>query len=112
MIRAARLDEGGIFQGVDELEDESKLTALHLRQIDACDLEPGKYKWLSDDTNPMGGAFWPMSFLALREKLVADVEEEQKRSEFLAEARKSGITRRQAIMNWRRFKRDQASKEE
>lgn len=62
-IKAALLDEQGIFLRVDELEDKSQLTALHLPQITACDLPPGRYRWVeqeSSEANPYGGAFWPL----------------------------------------------------
>lgn len=64
-IRAALLDERGIFVGVDEL-DEADLTGRHLAGITECDLPIGKYKWIPDDKNPMGGAFWPVAYLQLK----------------------------------------------
>jgi hypothetical protein len=44
MVRAARLDEAGVFQCVDDLP-EAELTPLHLPQIPECDLPPGAYRW-------------------------------------------------------------------
>lgn len=66
-VRAALLDEKGVYQRMDELADAKALTALHLAQITACDLPAGEYLWIADDKNSMGGAFWPASWLASRE---------------------------------------------
>lgn len=44
LVRAARLDETGVFLGIDELP-EAELTPLHLREIAECDLPPERYRW-------------------------------------------------------------------
>lgn len=44
-IRAARLDAQKVFMAIEELADESQLTADHLREITECDLPAGKYRW-------------------------------------------------------------------
>jgi hypothetical protein len=70
-IRAALLDERGVYQGMDVLEDASALTERHLPQIVSCDLAPGRYVWIPDEkrgangllVNPYGGAFWEIAWL-------------------------------------------------
>lgn len=62
-INAALLDEHGVYLGMEQLEDESKLTARHLPSITSCDLPPGKYLWVPDERNAFGGAFWPLDWL-------------------------------------------------
>ncbi len=62
-IKAALLDEQGIFLRVDELDDESQLTDRHLPTITECDLPPGRYRWIADRTdknNVYGGFFSPL----------------------------------------------------
>ena len=59
-IKAALLDEQGIFLCIDELVDAGDLTDRHLPQITECDLPPNRYFWQADDANPYGGAFWPL----------------------------------------------------
>lgn len=62
-IKAALLDEQGIFLRIDEVADEAALTERHLPQITTCDLPPGRYRWIAqpdDKTNPYGGSFWPL----------------------------------------------------
>ena len=44
-IRAARLDERGVYQGIDELDSTDELTDRHVPEITQCDLAPGKYRW-------------------------------------------------------------------
>jgi len=69
-IKAALLDApaaggNGVFLRVEELAGEAALTDRHVLAITACDLPPGKYRWVPD-TNPknaFGGAFWPISYL-------------------------------------------------
>ncbi len=64
MIKAALLDERGVYQRMDELEDESKLTAQHLPRITECDLPAGEYVWQPakvGERNPFGGSFFPLS---------------------------------------------------
>lgn len=65
-IRAALLDEQGVYLRVDELVDATELTARHLPQIRVCDLAPGKYRWIPTDNqaNEYGGAFWPLAWLS------------------------------------------------
>lgn len=89
-VRAARLDADGIYVGMDEFDDESGLTPLHLPQITECDRPPGKYKWLADAGNPFGGAFWPVEYL---EKV------ERARSEAEAEASVKGEMTKRSRMN-------------
>jgi hypothetical protein len=62
-IKAALLDEQGIFLGIDELTDAGQLTDQHLPGITECDLPPGRYRWVPTEVNtinPYGGAFWPL----------------------------------------------------
>lgn len=70
-IKAVLLDENMIYQRVDELEDESLLTPLHLPQITSCDLPPGTYRWL-----PEAGHFesvaWRASVDETRRKAMED----------------------------------------
>ncbi len=63
-IKAALLDIHGVYLRIDELDDVSALTQHHLPHITECDLLPGKYRWLPDTSNPMGGAFWALTTLA------------------------------------------------
>lgn len=72
-IKAARLDAAGVYQGIDELPDDSALTPSHLEQITRCDLQPGQYKWIADANNPYGGAFWPLKWLDLQDRLQQDI---------------------------------------
>lgn len=65
-IKAALLDEQGIFLRIDELKSKSALTDRHLPAITECDLPAGRYVWLADDANPYGGAFWPVPKLRSR----------------------------------------------
>jgi hypothetical protein len=109
MIRCAKLNEQGDYLGMVEIE-EAQLTPQHLRQIDVCDLEPGKYRWVADEANPMGGAFFPIAYLELREKLASEVAEEEKRRAFLDEAKRQGVPKRKALASWRRL-RAEAMKE-
>lgn len=70
-IKAALLDERGIYLRMDELEDLSQLTERHLPSITSCDLEAGLYVWIPDDRlrpdgtliNIYGGAFWEIAWL-------------------------------------------------
>jgi len=69
-IRAVLLDAPaaggmGVYLRVDELADETALTERHVPAISACDLPPGKYRWVPDANprNPFGGAFWPLNYL-------------------------------------------------
>lgn len=63
MIKAALLDERGVYLRVDELASEADLTPQHLPQITYCDLPAGEYVWLPDDAGDYGGAFWPVGWL-------------------------------------------------
>ncbi len=70
-IKAALLDERGVFLRLDEIESEAELTPRHLPQIVSCDLAPGAYVWIPDEKrganglllNPYGGAFWDLAWL-------------------------------------------------
>lgn len=62
-VLAALLDENGVYLSMEALEDASQLTERHLPQITFCDLPPGKYRWIADEKNPEGGAFWPVKWL-------------------------------------------------
>jgi hypothetical protein len=55
-IRAARVDAQGVFVAVDELPDETALTARHLPQVAECDLPPGKYQWDGERFVPLPAA--------------------------------------------------------
>jgi hypothetical protein len=59
-IRAALLDERGVYLRMDEVEE---LTDRHVPTITACDLPPGRYLWIPDETNTYGGAFWELDWL-------------------------------------------------
>jgi hypothetical protein len=67
-ITAALLDEQGIFLKVDTLKSKAALTERHLPSIKNCDLPPEKYKWVADQANPYGGAFWPLPKLNRAER--------------------------------------------
>lgn len=101
MIRAARVDAGGIFQGVDELPDESALTGAHLAKVKECDLPAGKYKWMADPSAPLGGAFWPIEFLAKVEAARRQVQQEGERKAAIATAMRAGTPRRRAMLGTR-----------
>lgn len=58
-MRAALLDENGVFLRMDEVDTP---TARHLPQITSCDLPPGRYKWIPGD-NPEGGQFVEVAWL-------------------------------------------------
>jgi len=72
-IRAALLDASGVFLRVDALSSPADLTARHLAQITECDLPAGAYRWIADDANPYGGAFWPLTWL---KRIADDLAEE------------------------------------
>lgn len=59
-IRAALLDEHGVFLRMDELADASQLTERHLPTITECDLPPGEYIWIAHGKNRAGGTFLPL----------------------------------------------------
>jgi len=54
-IRAALLDDRGVFVRVDELESAEQLTQRHLPDVPECDLPPNEYIWID-------GAFWPLEW--------------------------------------------------
>ena len=81
-IKAARLDEQGVYQGIDELADASALTPLHLPQIEACDLAPGLYRWVPDVAAEKGGAFWPIAYLEFLARAQAEADAERGRPKF------------------------------
>lgn len=62
-VKAALLDERGVYLRMDELADETQLTAQHVPSITSCDLPPGQYKWIAEEMNEYGGAFWPIKWL-------------------------------------------------
>lgn len=70
-IKAALLDERGVYLRMDELEDLAQLTDRHLPSITSCDLPAGRYVWIADDRrradgtsiNPYGGQFWEVAWL-------------------------------------------------
>lgn len=64
-IKAALLDEAGIYERIDELASAADLTPLHLPQITRCDLPPGRYRWIPTDNpaNEYGGAFWDVEVI-------------------------------------------------
>jgi hypothetical protein len=63
-IRAALLDNDGVYLRMDELESEAQLTPLHLATITECDLPAGQYRWSPDPANPFGGAFQSIEWAA------------------------------------------------
>jgi hypothetical protein len=70
-VRAALLDENGVYLRMDEVASRAELTERHLAKITSCDLAPGAYRWIPDKDNPFGGAFWPLEWLA---RVEADVQ--------------------------------------
>jgi len=76
-VRAALLDAEGVYLRMDELADEAALTPQHLPQITSCDLAPGEYRWIADERNAYGGAFWPLKWLARCERDRQAVQEAQ-----------------------------------
>lgn len=79
-VRAALLDENGVYLRMDELADRALLTPLHLERITSCDLAPGKYRWIADRDNLFGGAFWPLKWLARVERDAQAVQEAQEKA--------------------------------
>jgi hypothetical protein len=88
MVRAALLDENGVYLRMDTLADPGLLTSRHLPQITACDLPPGKYRWIAHGAqvspeiaralgsmcdNECGGAFVPINWLERVEQDARDV---------------------------------------
>lgn len=71
IIRAALLDERGVYVRMDEVADVASLTPRHLPQIVECDHPSGEYLWIPDErrdsagrlANAYGGAFWPLAWL-------------------------------------------------
>ena len=88
-MRAALLDEKGIFIGMDETESPGP---RHLPQITNCDLPAGKYVWVPDDRNPVGGAFWPVDWLAHIAATRQSVIDAGLRGKALAERRRKAKT--------------------
>jgi len=62
-IVCAHLDADNTFIGMVTLANEGQLTDRHLRQITECDLPIGLYRWIADEGNAYGGAFWPIKML-------------------------------------------------
>jgi len=71
VIKAALLDENGIYQGMDALASEEALTERHVRTITECDLPPGRYRWVAHGQNMYGGEFVPLSRAELKRKGLA-----------------------------------------
>lgn len=96
MIKAALLDERGVYLRIVELASEADLTDRHVPTITSCDLPAGRYRWITDNRkrpsgepmNPHGGAFWPLAWL----KLVGlDAAPDDGGLLPLLEARKNGV---------------------
>lgn len=70
-IKAALLDERGIYIGMDEVASAADFGPRHLPQIVVCDLPPGEYLWVPDERvdaadrplNHYRGAFWGLAWL-------------------------------------------------
>jgi hypothetical protein len=67
-IKAALLDERGIFLRMDEVADETQLTDRHVRSITSCDLPSGEYMWVTHTRNAFGGEFVSVAWLDSTEK--------------------------------------------
>lgn len=67
-IKAALLDERGIFLRMDEVADETQLTNRHVRSIKSCDLPAGEYLWVAHTRNEFGGEFVSVEWLDSTEK--------------------------------------------
>jgi hypothetical protein len=70
-IKAALLDESGVFLRMDELAGEGDLTDRHLPEVTECDLPPGLYRWIPSAELarfPQGGTFVPLRFIEEQEK--------------------------------------------
>lgn len=66
-MRVALLNDQNVFVGMVDVA-EAELTDRHLPQIKACDLEPGKYRWIAHDRNEYGGEFESIDYAAAIEK--------------------------------------------
>lgn len=67
LVRTARLDARGIYQGMVEI-DPADLTDLHVPAIGECDLPADAARWVPDASNPFGGSF---VFLKAEQRAVA-----------------------------------------
>jgi hypothetical protein len=67
VIKAALLDEQGVYLRMDELESEAQLTARHVPAIKECDLPPGRFKWVPGE-NAYGGEFVDVEAIARRNR--------------------------------------------
>ena len=83
-MRCALLSPAGVYLRMDEVDEP---TENHLPQITECDLPPGKYKWVPDETNTYGGAFWEMRWLARIEQDKLDIVRAAQAAETLAARR-------------------------
>ena len=79
-LRAALVDADGVYLRMDELADEAALTPQHLPQITSCDLATGEYRWVPDERNEFGGAFWPLKWLARVKRDQQAVQEAQQKA--------------------------------
>lgn len=53
-MKCAVLGPGNVYLGMEEVGTP---TDRHLPAITECDLPPGEYRWVADESNPYGGAF-------------------------------------------------------
>lgn len=69
-IKAALLDENGVYLRMDTLNSYAEITERHLPTIMECDLPSDRYKWVPDTTgsNPYGGRFVALEYLGLTPK--------------------------------------------
>jgi hypothetical protein len=57
----AYIDQAGIYAGFFYAKDAPPAGYSPLPQIDNCDLQPGRYRWVPDERAEYGGAFWPVT---------------------------------------------------
>ncbi len=94
-IKAALLDERGVFLRMDEVPSVADLGPRHLPQIVSCDLPPGAYLWVPDErkaangraVNAYGGAFWEVAWL----KRVAQTRRDMAKAHAVAVKRKRRV---------------------
>lgn len=98
-IRAALLDERGVFLRMDEVADVASLTPRHLPQIVECDHPSGEYLWIPDErrgadgrlANAYGGAFWPLAWLRRVAATRGDASANRDRRGKVHPAEKAGV---------------------
>lgn len=56
----AVIDERGVYLGMFASSFPIAEGHRRLQAIVECDLPVGEYAWVDDETNPFGGAFWPL----------------------------------------------------